>query len=47
VADILDNPTSDPLLDLCGKRLVSCQMRIWPDEVLNYGGFPAAALVRT
>lgn len=47
VADAFDNPTSDPLLDRCGKRLVSCQLRIWPDDVLNYGGFAAAGLVRT
>lgn len=47
VADILDQPTSDPLLDACGKRLQSCKMRLWPDNVLNYGGFPAAGLVRT
>jgi lambda family phage minor tail protein L len=47
VADILDVPTSDPALDRCGKRLQSCKMRIWPQDVLNFGGFAAAALVRT
>jgi lambda family phage minor tail protein L len=47
VADALDNPTSDPALDRCGKRLSSCRMRLWPDGILNYGAFPAAGLVRT
>ena len=47
VADINDVPTTDPLLDRCGKRFRSCQLRIWPDGVLNYGGFVAAGLVRT
>lgn len=46
VATIDDVPTSDPALDRCGKRLQSCQMRLWPDGILNYGGFPAASLVR-
>ena len=47
VADILDQPTSDPLLDNCGKRYQSCKLRIWPDGILNYGGFLAAGLIRT
>ncbi len=47
VADALDVPTTDPLLDDCGKRLQSCKLRVWPDGVLNYGGFPAADLLRT
>jgi len=47
VADALDNPTSDPALDRCGRRLRSCKMRVWPGNVLNFGGFPAAGLVRT
>lgn len=47
VATILDVPTSDPAQDNCGKRLRSCKMRDWPDGVLNFGGFPAAGLVRT
>lgn len=46
VADILDVPTSDPAADRCGKRLRSCKMRLWPDDVLNFMGFPAADLVR-
>lgn len=46
VADVLDQPTSNPALDRCGKRLQSCELRVWPDNVLNFGGFPAAGLVR-
>lgn len=46
VATELDVPTSNPALDKCGKRLTSCEMRLWPDGVLNFGGFPAAGLVR-
>lgn len=47
VATERDVPTIDPLLDKCGKRLRSCRMRLWPDNVLNFGGFPAAGLVRS
>lgn len=47
VADELDVPTSNPLKDRCGKRLQSCKLRDWPDDVLNYGGYLAAGLVRT
>lgn len=47
VADEMDQPTSDPAQDKCGKRLGSCQLRPWPDNVLNFGGMPAAGLVRT
>jgi lambda-like phage minor tail protein L len=47
VADIMDVPTNDPAKDRCGKRLQSCKLRQWPDNVLNFGGFPAAGLART
>jgi lambda family phage minor tail protein L len=40
VADINDNPTSNPALDQCGKRVKSCQMRFGQYEPLPYGGFP-------
>lgn len=46
VADEFDMPTSNPALDRCGKRLGSCKLRLWPDGVLNFGGFSAAGLVR-
>jgi lambda family phage minor tail protein L len=38
--------TTDPLLDKCGGKLSDCKLRQWPGGVLNYGGFPAAGLVR-
>lgn len=47
VADALGNPTSDMALDRCGKRLQDCELRQWPDGILNFGGYPAAGLVRT
>lgn len=47
VADELDQPTDNPSLDKCGRRLASCKLRLWPDDTLNFGGFPAAGLVRT
>lgn len=47
VATALDVATSDMALDRCGKRIGSCKLRQWPDNVLNFGGYPAAGLVRT
>jgi lambda family phage minor tail protein L len=47
VATVLDNPTSDPIMDQCGKRLDSCKLRFGEGNVLPYGGFPAAGLIRT
>lgn len=46
VADAQDKPTSDPAKDRCGKRLSSCRLR-FPNSSLSYGGFPAAALMRS
>lgn len=46
VATVLDNPTTDPAADQCGKRLSSCKLRFGETAVLPYGGFPAAGLVR-
>lgn len=46
VAKADDTPTSDPALDACGGRLQSCQLRQWPDGILNFGGFPAAQLIK-
>ena len=42
VADALDQPTTDPALDRCGKRLVSCKLRHGSNAPLPYGGFPTA-----
>lgn len=46
VADINDQPTSDPALDQCGKRRISCKFRFGEFGQLPYGGFPATGLVR-
>lgn len=46
VAKLDDTPTTDPALDKCGRRLTSCKKRVWPGGILNYGGFPAAGLLR-
>lgn len=46
VADSLDQPTSDPSKDVCGKRLTSCKLRFGAKNPLPWGGFPAAALTR-
>lgn len=47
VATLLDAPTSDLTLDRCSKRLGSCKLRVWPNDVLGFGGFPAAGLMRS
>lgn len=44
--DANDNPVVNPALDVCGKRLSSCKCRFGATEVLNFGGFPAAALIQ-
>lgn len=45
VADQYDNPTSDPALDVCGKRLQSCKLRFGDNEPLPFGGFPSAGII--
>lgn len=45
VADIYDNPTSDPDEDACGKRLNSCKLRFGIYSELPYGGYPGSGLV--
>lgn len=47
VADVNDQPTTDPALDRCGKRLSSCQLRFGATGELPFGGFPAAGLMRS
>lgn len=39
VADLNDNPTTNPLLDDCGKRLGSCSLR-FGNQPLPFEGFP-------
>lgn len=46
VADVLDQPTSDPAVDRCGGRLASCKLRFGAFAELSFGGFPAAGLIR-
>jgi lambda family phage minor tail protein L len=46
VADINDQPTTDPARDQCGKRLASCKLRFGQYAELPFGGFPAAGLIR-
>ena len=46
VATANDAATSDPALDVCGKRLASCRLRFGAHAELPYGGFPAAGLLR-
>jgi lambda family phage minor tail protein L len=45
--DTNDNTVTDPALDVCGKRLSSCKCRFGTNNVLNFGGYPAAGLIRT
>ena len=47
VADINDNPTSDPSLDVCGGRVRSCKMRFGENEPLSFGSYPASSLIRS
>jgi lambda family phage minor tail protein L len=44
--DLNDNPVSSAALDVCSKRLGSCKKRFGANNVLNFGGFPAAALIQ-
>lgn len=46
VATADGTPTTVLALDKCGGKLSDCQLRQWPDNVLNFGGFPAAGLIR-
>lgn len=44
--DINDQSVATLAQDVCGKRLVSCQLRFGEYVELPYGGFPAAGLVK-
>jgi lambda family phage minor tail protein L len=44
VAKSDDTATSDPTLDVCGKRVASCKLRFGDFAQLPYGGFPASRL---
>lgn len=43
VATVTDQATSDPNLDVCGKRVESCRLR-FPNGTLPFGGFPGALI---
>jgi lambda family phage minor tail protein L len=47
VAKADDTPTNDPSQDVCGGRLLSCQLRFGINGELSYGGFPAASLIKS
>ena len=44
VADVKDQPTSNPSDDKCGKRVTSCRLRYGGSVDLPYGGFPGLTL---
>lgn len=46
VSDKNDNPTANPALDQCGKRLASCRQRFGQFEPLSFGGMPGVGLIR-
>jgi lambda family phage minor tail protein L len=45
VATLNDVATADLAQDRCSKRLSGCKLRFGTTGVLNFGGFPAAALI--
>ncbi|WP_211440918.1 phage minor tail protein L [Collimonas humicola] len=45
VADAFGNPTSDPTIDKCGKRLSDCKLRYGANGLLPFGGFPGVGLI--
>lgn len=45
--DANDTSTTNAALDVCGKRLSSCKARFGATQVLNFGGYPAAGLLRS
>lgn len=47
VAKADGTPTSNPAEDRCGGLVRDCKKRFGEDGVLNFGGFPAAGLIRT
>lgn len=46
VATVMDVPTSDAVLDNCGKRLVSCKFRFGAFGELPTAAFPGVGLIR-
>ena len=46
VAKADGTPTTNMSEDACGGKLSDCKKREWPDGVMNYGSYPAAALTK-
>jgi len=44
--DAAGNPVTDPTLDRCSGLLVDCKKRFGDGEVVNFGSFPSADLLR-
>jgi lambda family phage minor tail protein L len=44
--DSNDNSVASSSLDVCGKRLSSCEVRFGVNNELPFGGFPAAGLIK-
>ena len=44
--DANDQPVASSSLDVCGKRLSSCQARFGEHAELPFGGYPASGLIR-
>lgn len=42
----MDTATTDPLLDYCAKRLISCRLRHGDSAELPFGGFPSSGGTR-
>ncbi|MDE1497585.1 phage minor tail protein L, partial [Xenorhabdus bovienii] len=40
------NPVDDPSQDVCGGLIRDCKGRFGENEPLDFGGFPAAGLIR-
>lgn len=47
VADINDQPTSDPSKDVCSGKVRGCKWRFGENEELSYGSYPASGLIRS
>jgi lambda family phage minor tail protein L len=45
--DANDHSVASAALDVCSKRLTGCKARFGATNVLNFGGFPAAGLIRS
>ena len=44
--DLDGKPVNDPTLDRCSGLMSDCKKRFGEYEIINFGGFPSADLVR-